>query len=119
MTSRYHGGNREAETLKIIIQTMKKITIATIKSFIRKNQGSVYIKVNSTFDGMIDCVATNKDAAFNKAEKTDRSTENTLGISGAWFVGRSRDHFNVYENGSYKGFEIYNCCGSFIIATIK
>jgi hypothetical protein len=32
---------------------MKKITAATIKSFIRKNEANAFLRVKSKFDGMI------------------------------------------------------------------
>jgi len=93
----------------------KKITMATVKSFIKKNR-ELYIKCKSSFDGMTDCVEQNVGSTFQKANTTDMHTEKPLGINGAWFVGRSRDHFSEYNDGMYKGIEVYNCCGSFIIA---
>ena len=43
------NGNKQGNT------TMTKATIATLKSFIKKNQGKLYIKKKSSFDGMTDC----------------------------------------------------------------
>lgn len=91
----------------------KKITKATIKSFIRKYNDSLHIKKLSTFDGMVDC-AMSVDSEFLPIERTESCLNNTLGIEGAWFVGR--DSYRVYSDGAYVGFEVYNCCGSFILA---
>lgn len=97
---------------------MKKITLATIKSFIAKNP-ELFIRVNSKFDGMIDCVATNPNAAFNPALPAERPCDNNLGIQGAWFVLSSRDWFQPFETETLKGYEISNCCGSFALAIKK
>jgi len=92
---------------------MKKITRATIKSFIKKHESRLYIKVNSRFDGMVDCVMPTEDH-FHRVEKTDFQE-----IRGAWFVGQSRDGFSPYEDANFKGYEVYNCTGSFLLATPK
>ena len=42
----------------------------------------------------------------------------SLGIVGAWFVGRSRDYITKYENNEIFGYEISNCCGNFIIGIL-
>ena len=92
-----------------------KITKATIKSFIRKNEDKLYIQVKSKFDGMTDMVDTVKDN-FSLVEKIDRNILNTMGMNGAWFVNDSRDYFGIYEDEDFKGYTISNCCGSFILA---
>ncbi len=96
----------------------KRITLATIKSFINKNRDDLLIKVGSRFDGMTDCVEQVEDN-FSKAQVTEFMSQHTLGIQGAWFVGNSRDHFSAFETDDLKGFEVYNACGSFILATAK
>lgn len=93
---------------------MSKITMATIKSFIRKNEGKVMIKVKSKFDGMVDGVQSVEDS-FALAVKSDGNARYTLGVQGAWFVGGSRDYFTEFNNDGIKGYEVYNCCGSFIL----
>jgi hypothetical protein len=102
---------------------MKKITLATIKSFINKNRDNLYIKVRSSFDGMTDCVEVIKDAHFSKIENTERSVEHTMGINGAWFVSQSRDYFGKFDyagsDGVFEGYEISNCCGTFQLAIKK
>ena len=92
-----------------------KITLSTIKAFVRKNP-DLLIKCVSDFDGMTDCVEQNRGAQFKKAEPSERNPENTLGIRGAWFVKGSRDYFTPFQENGLKGFEVYNCCGSFILA---
>lgn len=92
-----------------------KTTKATIKSFIRKNEGNLYINIKSRFDGMTDCVES-VAGQFQKAKKTTDYTENTLGIQGAWFVGQSRDYFKSFKDNQLTGYEVSNCCGHFIIA---
>ena len=94
---------------------MAKITAATIKSFIRKNQGSLYIKVRSSFDGMTDGLAY-YDNGFTEAKEDTELVRNTWGVRGAWFVNGSRDYFEAYQEGNYKGYHIFNACGSFYIA---
>ena len=94
----------------------KKITLATVKSFIRKNEESLFIDLRSRFDGMTDCCESVRDG-FQPAEKTTWAENNTLGISGAWFVKRSRDYFSAYDDGIYSGISVSNSCGHFVLAT--
>ena len=94
---------------------MSKITLSTVKSFIKKTK-NLQIKVNSTFDGMVDCVMPSSDQSFDEAIHIDRHLENTLGIQGAWFVRGSRDYFKDYNDGKFQGIAVSNCCGSFILA---
>jgi hypothetical protein len=94
---------------------MKKVTRATIKSFIRKNLNNLYVRNDSRFDGMVDCVMPVR-GDFTEAEVTDRMSDNTLGINGLWLVGSSRDYFKPFNNGEFEGYEIHNSCGSSIIA---
>lgn len=98
---------------------MAKITKTTIKSFIKKNFDNLYIKKTSHFDGMTDGVENIENPTFLKVEKDERIPENTLGVAGAWFVGQSRDYFYDYEDDNFKGYEISNCCGGFILAIKK
>jgi len=98
---------------------MAKVTRATLKSFIKNNIDNLYIKVNSKFNGMVDCVMPVDEKEYSVAKKTESSLYNTLGINGAWFVGGSRDYFTKIENESFEGYEVYNCVGSFELAVKK
>ena len=95
---------------------MTKVTLRTIKSFINKNRDNLYIMNKSDFNSMVDCVMPSDDQLFRKAEQVDGHA-NHLGIKGAWFVGRSADYFSEYNANGFKGYEVYNCCGSFVLAT--
>lgn len=96
-----------------------KTTLATIKAFIRKNEGRLYINPRSSFDGMVDGVMPTGDNTFSPALKDERGFKNTCGIQGAWFVFGSRDWFTPYEDATFSGFDISNCCGNFILAIKK
>ena len=102
--------------------TEKRITRATFKSFIEKNKGNLFICVKSKFNGMIDSVENIKDLP-RKCEYEDNTQahhfEYTLGIKGIWLVGDSRDYFKKYEDDLYTGIDVWNCCGSFVVAIIK
>lgn len=97
----------------------KRITLATIKSFLRRNQGQVHIKLLSHFDGMTDGTRDVERPAFVLAAPTERSPQYTLGLAAAWFVGGSRDSYSAYEDDTYQGYEVWNCCVHFIIAVKK
>lgn len=97
---------------------MKKITRATFKSFIRKAGNDLLIKEKSKFDGMVDGVMPVSDT-FEKAVKTDNNLNHTLGYTGIWLVGSSRDYFSHFENDDLIGIEFYNCCGSGVVARKK
>lgn len=96
---------------------MKKITLATVKAFVKKNDGKIFVNVKSAFNGMTDGVDS-VNSGFKQAQ-TDKNLDHTLGIEGAWFVGQSRDYFSRYENNTFVGYDIYNCCGRFILAVTK
>jgi len=95
---------------------MKKFTVASFKSFVKKNRANLLIKCNSSFSGMSDMVEYNEGATFKAPTPTDRSEKNTLGINGVWLVGGSRDFFKVSDNNGFRTVELYNCCGSSTVA---
>jgi hypothetical protein len=97
---------------------MTKITKATIKKFIRENEGKIFINVKSSFSGMTDCIES-VDDDFSPALKTEQHNEYNLGIMGNWVVNSGRNWFGVYEDEEFKGFEISNCCGRQILAVRK
>ena len=68
---------------------MKKITLATLKTFIRKNQDNLYIKVKSSFDSNTDCVMSTEDN-FRKINGIDFTNKNTLGITENLFLKKRK-----------------------------
>ncbi len=96
-----------------------KITLATLKSFIRKAGSGLHVKVTSHFDGQIDGCASFPNATFRPAEKPTQTFRNNLGVSGVWVVDGSRNSFTAYEDAEFRGIRCYNCCGSFVVAVRK
>lgn len=94
---------------------MAKATMATVKSFIRKNPDNLLIYAKRRFDGMTDGCESTGETGFSKAIRTTTHVNNTLGVQGAWVVGGSRDYITPFEKDGVKGFEISNSCGSFSI----
>lgn len=98
---------------------MKKVTLSTLKSFVKKNSNNLYINVKSSFCGYTDCVQS-INGGFSKAEiKESINVKHTLGIDGAWLVGSSRDYMSHFENENFVGIDVYNSCGRFVIAIAK
>ena len=91
----------------------KKITLATLKAFIRKNSGNLYVKITSSFDSMQDCVIDVK----KDWKKVEQGKE--IGHYGVCCVGSSGDYFKLFESETYIGYEVSNCCGCGIIAIDK
>ena len=93
----------------------KRITMATIKSFIKKNADNLYLKKVNSFDGMVDGISEAGAHDFSQVELNPNTHKNQLGINGAWFTP-SGNLLTAYDDGTFKGFDVYNCCGNFIIA---
>lgn len=102
------------------LKAKKKITLATLKAFAKRNQDNLFVKKESSFSGMNDMVNNLPDPQW---EKTSIDLEKTnyyrTGIQGIYIVGQSNDYFKIYEDETYFGIEVYNCCGSSILATEK
>lgn len=94
---------------------MPKITKATLKSFINKNRDKLFIREKSSYCGMIDGLEYSNEG-FKKAEQSERQEKYSLGVKGVWLVGGSRNSFSSYNDENFSGIEVYNCCGSFIVA---
>ena len=99
--------------MKVSELKSKKITLATLKSFI-KNSNELYVEQKSNFNGMIDCVES-----FSIAKMIPVSKEKAIGHDGVWCVGGSRNYFKFEENDKYFGIEVSNCCGHAILWTSK
>jgi len=99
---------------------MKKITRATFKGFVKRNRESLYVKVKSNFDAMVDGVRP-VNGGFEPAQEpwNEVMREDSLGIRGVWLVGNSRDYFTPYEDDIFTGISCCNCCGSWIVAIQK
>jgi hypothetical protein len=99
----------------------KKITLATFKSFVKKafDEGNLYVKEQSRFDGMMDCVASKEKPEFYQVRTMDAMEKHTLGICGLWLVYGSRDCFRAFENSEFIGIELFNSCGSCLVARRK
>lgn len=95
---------------------MAKITKATFKSFLRKNEGKVLIRVDGAFDGMTDCRQETGQTEFVPIQKATYSHENNLGYAGVWLVQSSGNSFRPYEKDGLKGIEVWNCCRDFVVA---
>ncbi len=91
----------------------KKITAATLKSFIKKSP-VLFVENLSSFSGMTDCVEYN----FN-SKMIEIAKEDAIGHKGVWCVGSSRDYFKYVENNNYFGIEVSNSCGCGILWTCK
>lgn len=101
-------------------QVAKKITLATLKAFIRKNAENLYVMQESHFDGMSDCVEYNREKSFTKVDHTKINLDcSSLGIPGAWVVGGSRNWFSAHDTETHTGIHVSNCCGSFTVAIEK
>ena len=96
---------------------MSKPTLATLKSFVKKNSDQLFLKMMGSFDGMIDGIYYEKNPPFiHTLPGSAGFSENTLGFSGIWLVGGSRDHISTFQTKSFIGYEVYNSCGSFVVA---
>ena len=108
----------------------KRITIATVKSFIRRNRASLLVRVKSCFDGMDDCVRDNADSEFAPAVAREwychdtqkffacsPEHKETLGLVGVWFTGR--DTCEKLETEEFFGYRVRNCCGTWFVAIAK
>ncbi len=95
---------------------MARTTLATIKSFIKKNADNLYIKKLNSFDGMCDGISDRSAHPFTQVAVNPELADRRLGIAGAWFTPGG-NLFTPYDDGVFKGFDVYNCCGNFVIAT--
>ena len=100
-----------------VTATAKKVTMATVKSFIKKNRAKLLIKISSRFDGMTDGLEWNKDAQFVPVVETGRvDCQYSLGLSGVWIVGGSRNWVEAINVPGYVGYSVSNCCGKWTVA---
>jgi hypothetical protein len=89
----------------------KKITIATLKSFIKKSD-KLFVEVKQKFSGMTDCVEVIQDSEMISVSKDD-----AIGHGGVWCVGGGRDYLSFVQKDSMFGIKVSNCCGYGILWT--
>lgn len=94
---------------------MEKITRTTVKAFIRRHRDHLYIRVDSRIDSYDDCKRAISGASFKVATVSNLADETTLGVEGAWFLGRG-DLFESFKRDGYEGFEVFNSLCSFVLA---
>lgn len=97
----------------------KKTTVATVKAFIKKRlaAGDLLVNVASRFDGMYDCVMNTGNTGYAPATFTT-PCKNDLGVKGVWFV-YGGDRCTPFDDGTYYGYRVWNCCGSWSVAAKK
>lgn len=102
------------------LKQTKKITLSTLKAFAKRNKDNIYSKCKSSFNGMIDGVE-DVNGQWEKSTITESNERQyyKTGISGIYTVGSSRDYFYIYEDSEYFGIEVYNSCGTTILAVRK
>ena len=72
----------------------------------------------SSFDGMTDmCEARN--GGFSKVKVDLEKLNDNRVLDGVYLVGRGNDYFSIYEDDTYYGIDIYNCCGSSLVVVKK
>jgi len=89
----------------------KKITMATLKSFINKSN-ELFVEVKQSFCGMSDCVEV-----IENPEMILVSKDKAIGHSGVWCVGGGRDYLSFVQKDSMYGIKVSNACGYGILWT--
>ena len=62
---------------------MAKITMATVKSFIKKNAQELYLKKINSYDSMCDGINERDAHGFTQVALNPQTHKNKLGIDGA------------------------------------
>jgi hypothetical protein len=94
---------------------MKKITLRTVKAFINKHRHELQLKPVRGF-GNKGMALVDIQGEFKPVKSTKYHLFYTLGINEAWFVGNGCDYIDLYSRDDKTGYEVYNACGSFILA---
>lgn len=80
----------------------------------------MYIKSTFEFDGMIDGCNYYSNAQFKEITfSDDLNKEHTFNINDIWLVGNGNDYFEAFENETFTGIKVINCCGCFTVAIRK
>lgn len=96
----------------------KKITKATLKSFIKKNLNNILVGYKSSFNSMSDMIEETK-CNFSKLniDKYDEK-KSTLGLFNL-HLHVDRLYIENFETSEYKGYNVYSCCGEYNIVIVK
>lgn len=97
-----------------MIDLAKKATIATVKSFVRKNRSALHVLTESQYDSGQDGVRKCSTPVFTPAQDAG-NVEHTMGVQGAWIVGGGRDYITPFCKDGFEGYNVYNSCGSFSV----
>lgn len=91
----------------------KNITAITVRSFVKRNEGKVFIKKTAEFDGMTDCVEQVSDN-WHKAEYC-LNIRRGIGLQGVYIID-GRTYYYAYEDSEFVGYRYSNCVERGIIA---
>lgn len=93
---------------------MKKITRATVKSFIRRHRDHLFVMSISSFDGQEDARMAFDKPEFLSVEVWDVNNQRTLGVEGVYF--RENTSFKAYSGHGFEGFEVSHSGADFVLA---
>ena len=91
----------------------KNITAITVRSFVKRNEGKVFIKKTAEFDGMTDCVEQIMDN-WHEAEYC-LDIRRGIGLKGVYIID-GRTYYFAYEDSEFVGYRYSNCVERGIIA---
>ena len=96
--------------------TETKITLATLKKFIREHNPAI-LEIKVLRDHYNNAGGEYQpDWQPVQSDDCPDLQKNTLGIKGLWLVGHSRDYFSLFTEPERTGIMCSNCCGSWILA---
>ncbi len=99
------------------LKDTKKITLATLKAFAKRNAKKLFVRGDSDFSGMSDMVEFDRNAKFKPTTfEPDNDGYYTTGIQGVYTVGGSRNSLSLFDEDGFFGIRVYNCCGSSVLA---
>lgn len=91
----------------------KNITAITVRSFVKRNEGKIFIKKTAEFDGMTDCVEQIMDN-WHEAEYC-LDIRRGIGLKGVYIID-GRTYYYAYEDSEFVGYRYSNCVERGIIA---
>lgn len=91
----------------------KNITAITVRSFVKRNEGKVFIKKTAEFDGMTDCVEQIMDNWHEAKYCLD--IRRGIGLQGVYIID-GRTYYYAYEDSEFVGYRYSNCVERGIIA---